>query len=211
MSLLVALRTDVEFEQVKAFVDHKAYGGFCVREVVDNNEHWHWLLDVPSSGRAGERSAAVRLQAFRVALTRAVPGLKGNAAYSATEVKDVEKYERYMCKGESDGVGPQVCWRNSLKYLDDKLDELHVAYWETNRTLKKRTAGSMVDFVVEEAKRLCVDWKDRRRLGKIYAKEVCARRKPLNIFAAKSCVNAVQCLLCPDDEAFDMIGALCEV
>lgn len=205
MAFLISLRTDKEFDAVKAFIDSQAYGGFCVREVADQNEHWHWLLEVPVNA---QKSSASNLQTFRMKLTRAVPVLKGNASYSATEVKDVDKYERYMCKGESEGTGPELAWRNSLKYTDEKMEELHEEFWETNKKLKKRKTGSMIDFVVDEAKRQGIDWKNREKLGEVYVREVIARAKPLNLFAVKNNINTVQCLLCPNDDALSLFGAL---
>lgn len=193
MALLVALRTDKEFEAVKAFVTSKSYGGFCVREAKEDNEHWHWLLEV----------SAKNVQTFRVLLTRTVPELKGNSAYSATEVADLAKYERYMCKGDSEGQKPEVVWTQSVKYTPAKIDELHAAYWLENSKLKKRKVGSMLDYVVDEAKRQNVSWRDRKALSLIYVREVKARARPLNLFAARATMNTVQMLLCPNDTMED--------
>lgn len=191
----IALRTDKELDAVKRFIDSKAYGGWAVREISSGeNEHWHWLIE-----------ADVRnVQAFRVALTRAVESLKGNGAYSASVVKDLEKYERYMAKGEAHGVLPEIAWRNSLKYDDDKVAELHEEYWSEHAKLKKRKAGSMIDHVVDEAKRQNVEWKNREKLGALYVEEVVRRARPLNIFAARAAVNTIQCLLCGNEEAVEM-------
>lgn len=197
--LKIALRVDKELGAVTTFLDAKGCGGFGVREIAGDNEHWHFLL---------ETDKFKNLPAFRVALTRAVPDLKGNAAYSATAVNDLEKYVRYMCKGECEGVGPQVAWRNSMVYSDEHVEELHAEYWKENAKLKKRKAGSMIDWVVDECKRTGVDWKERSKMAKMYVAEVAKRGKPFNQFAAKAALNAVQLALCPDESAIDMFAEL---
>lgn len=192
MLLKIALRTDKEFDAVKAFIDSKGIGGFCVREVSGDNEHWHWYL---------ETDKFKNLQSFRVNLTKTVVALKGNASYSASAVEDDDKYLRYMCKGESQGVAPEVAWRNSILYTDDKISDLHEKYWQENARLKKRKVGSVIDYIVDECKRDGVEWKERSKIAEKYVREIVKRGKPLNTFAAKSAVNTVQMLLCPDDEA----------
>ena len=194
--ILIALRTDKDFSGVKAFVDSKAYGGFAVREVAGSNEHWHWLLE----------AAVSNIQAFRVALTRAVPELKGNAAYSATLIKELEKYERYLAKGDSEGVNCELAWRNSVKYDDEKIEALHNEYWTENRRLKKRKVGTAMDETIDECKRDNVDWKDREKIAERYLRALVKRNRPVNIFSTRASVNAIQIQLCPDDAAFKMFA-----
>ena len=188
----IALRTDKCFDEVKAFVDAKGFGGFAVREVAGTNEHWHWLLE----------AGVANIQAFRVALTRAVPDLKGNAAYSATLVKELDKYERYLAKGDSEGVNPEIAWRQSIKYDDAKMEELHEEYWTENRKLKKRKAGTAMDETLDECKRDNVAWTEREKISERFLRALVKRNRPVNIFAARSSVNAIQIQLCPDDTAF---------
>lgn len=197
MALRIALRTDKDFAGVKAFVDSRQMGGFAVREVSGDNEHWHWLLTTDKFKN---------LQSFRVNLTRAVAELKGNGAYSATAVEDLEKYQRYMCKGNSDGESPEIVWRNSIEYTDDWVSARHADYWKENARLKKRKVGSIMDSVIDDCKRDGVDWKDRSRIAERYVREVSKRSKPLNTFAAKSAVNGIQLALCPDDSAIAMFA-----
>lgn len=200
MSQVFALRTDKEFILVKAFVDSKGFGGYAVRELSGSNEHWHWLLEVPS---------ALKITQFRTQLTRAVPTLKGNASYSAVVCTDVDKYERYMAKGDSEGQGCEVAWSNSIKYSAEKIDELHATYWLENRKLKKRKAGSMIDWLIDEAKRLEIRWSDRDRLALLMVKELGRRGKPVNLYSIKSNLNSVQLALCPDDSMADtLVGYL---
>ena len=198
-ALLIALRVDKELPAVLDFIGERGCGGFGVREVSNGNEHWHFLL---------ETDKFRNIQSFRVTLTRVIPNLKGNAAYSATTVDDVEKYERYMCKGNSEGESPEIAWRNSLKYIDDKIGELHAAYWKENMKLKKRKVGSVIDYIVDECKREGVEWKDRDKIAVKYVSEIAKRAKPFNQFAARSAVNAIQLQLCPDDSAIRMFAEL---
>lgn len=197
--LLIALRIDKCLSAVKEFIDSKGCGGFGVREVAGDNEHWHFLLSTDKFRN---------LPAFRVSLTRAVPELKGNASYSATAVNDLAKYERYLAKGASEGESAEVAWRNSVTYSDDKIGELHEQYWKENSRLKKRKVGSIIDFVVDECKRQSVDWKDRSKIATMYVAEIAKRAKPFNQFAAKAAVNGIQLQLCPDEQAVAMFAEL---
>lgn len=191
MAYKLALRTDKAFDEVKAWIEGKGLTGWAVREVAGDNEHWHWYLETE-----------MKLPAFRVALTRAVPALKGNASYSVSDVKDVEKYLRYMAKGESDGAGPEWAWRHGLLWTDEKLEELHQDYWIENRKLKKRRAtGSVMDAVYDKCKETAVRWDDRRGIFEVYIRELVARDKPINMFSVKASVNLVAIKLCPNDDA----------
>jgi len=194
-----AMRTDAEFDAVKAFVVSKARSGFAVRETKEGgaNEHWHWFIYAPQ-----------KIQPWRVALTRAVPALRGNGSYSVSEIKDVEGYKRYMCKGDGIELQPEVVWSHGL---DWNYEELHDQYWEANRQTKKRKAGSVIDYVIDEAKRTAIAWDDRKGLTRCYIKEVVARSKPINIFSVKSGVLLVQAKLCPDDQALEEIIDRCLV
>lgn len=190
---MYALRTDQDFAVVKTWVETRGYAGFAVRELVDGgNEHWHWLLTTDE-----------KISVVRTSFNRACPTLKGNGAYSLSVVKDVDKYERYMAKGDSEGVAPEVCWRYGLRYSDEKLEELHEAYWTENRKLKKRKTGSVIDNVIDICKAQNVNWERRDKIGEIYIKQLVERSRPINLFAVKSSVNLIQVKLCPDDKAID--------
>lgn len=197
---MLALRTDKAVDSVKAWLTSLNIGGFGVREVAGDNEHWHWLLET--------KEKVKKIQALRVALTRAVPELKGNAGYSLTEIRDVEKYERYMCKGNSSMEGPVVVWSQSLLYTPEKVAELHGDYWTSNRemaTARKRLLPP-VDQVVATCKEAKIDWMDRTAISKAYIRLQVERKKGINIYQVKSSVNVIQCLLCPDDKAIDLLA-----
>lgn len=187
-----SLRVDGHLSKVTAWVDKMMMGGFAVRECVADNEHWHLYL-------IGDKT----IKQLRCAFNRDVPELKGNGAYSLTECRDADKYIRYMCKGEGEGQLPEVVWRNSLDFTDDSVSEWHDQYWAENRALRKRKAGSMIDWVVDEAKRSSVSWSNRQALAKIYIKELGVRGKPINIHSVRANINAVQYALCPNDDALE--------
>lgn len=197
---VIALRTDVAFAKVKAWVEKLSLTGFAVREAAQSNEHWHWLL---------EDSRKRKLQALRVSLTREVPELCGNGAYSLSECRDLDKYERYLCKGESEGAGPEVAWSYGLKYTGEYLEELHSRYWQENANLRKRRTTRVIDYVTDECKRRNLNWKDRSDIADVYIRELVARDKPINTFAVKSAVNLVQVKLCPTDEAIKQLAEFC--
>lgn len=202
MAFKYALRTDKEFDLVRQFIESKNMGGWAVRESVDGgNEHYHWYLETD-----------MKAPALRVALTRAVPSLRGNAGYSLSVIKDVDKYLRYMAKGESDGAGPNKAWCHGMVWSDEKLEELHTEYWAENRKLKKRKTGSLTDAVIDKCKADAVRWDDRRRITEIYIRELISRDKTINTFALKSSVNLIQVKLCPNDDALDeLVNRACVV
>lgn len=190
-----ALRTDKDFDSVRKYVEGiPNTTGFAVREVSGDNEHWHWYIRTQR-----------KIQSFRVNLTKAVPSLRGNGGYSCADCRDLEKYLRYMCKGDAPEQPPEIVWKAGLDWTDEKLEELNNEYWTENQRMKKRRVGSVQDHVIDEAKRTAVAWDDRRALTKMYIKELVARSKPINIFAVKSSIRVIQCLLCPDDEAIEEV------
>jgi len=189
-----ALRTDKEFDKTRDFIVGYCQSGWCVREVSGDNEHYHWYL-----------KCTKKVEAFRIALIRAVPELKGNAGYSISVVKDEDKYLRYMAKGEADGTGCSYAWRHGLDWTDEKLEELHQAYWAENRRMRKRKVGTVTDYVLDYCKQEKLKWDDRRTITAEYIRELVRRDKPVNLFSLKSNVNLIQCKLCPDEDAIETL------
>lgn len=188
MPVTVTLRTDHSYDQVVLLLQSIGASGFGVREVAGkDNVHWHWLLHVKYKNEPS----------FRQALLKAVPTLKGNKAYSMSPVKDQDKYERYMCKGNSRDEGSEVCWCHGLEYTSEWIQARHDAYWEVHDELvgSSKQSESMLDYVCRVGGERNVQWIDRQELARIYCEEVKRRRKPLNLFAAKAVVNSVQLLL----------------
>lgn len=193
-----ALRTDKCFDAVKDWVVAQNFTGYSVRETVEGegNEHWHWILVTDK-----------RISQVRTSFNRAVPECKGNASYSLSLVKDVEKYKRYMAKGDHEGVLPEIAWSHGLDWTSEEFERLHEAYWEENRKLKKRKTGSVTDHVVDLCKAQNVRWDDRLKIGDLYIRELVERHKSINLFSAKSAINLIQILLCPNDDAFNEMSS----
>lgn len=195
-----ALRTDKGLEAVKAWCSKLSLTGWAVRELGAGaeNEHWHWYL---------EDGKNRKLSALRVSLVREVPVLAGNGGYSLTVVKDVDKYLRYMAKGDG-GSGPDVAWKYGLVWTDEKIAELHEEYWIENRKLKSRRTMGVMDYVIDACRRQNVKWDERQKIAEIYIRELAARSKPINTYAVKSAINGVQVQLCPDDAAIKLFAEL---
>lgn len=192
-----ALRIDSGLDEVKLWLAKYSLGGWCVRETVTgSNEHWHFHLVSDKT-----------IKQLRCSFNRECPSLKGNGKYSLTDCRDVEKYDKYMAKGECEGQLPECVWTHGLDYSSEKISDLHDAYWLENRKLKKRKAGSYIDHVVDEAKRQNVRWDDRMELSKIYIRMLGAAGKPINLFSIRSNLNAVQYALCPDDACLEALAA----
>lgn len=199
MAQQFALRTTRDFSNTKAWVQKQALTGWCVREIGDEgHEHWHWYL---------EDAKCRKLSALRVSLQREVPQLVGNGGYSLTEVRDVPKYLRYMAKGDG-GSGPEVAWQYGLPWTDEKVKELHEEYWTENAKIKKRRTIGVMDAVIDECKNKNIPWDAREKIAEVYIRELAARGKPINTFAAKAIVNGVQVALCPDDSAIKLFASL---
>jgi len=168
-----------------------------IKELESTNPHFHVVLH-----------SVRKLAAVRQSLKRAMPELNGNGCYSVTLVKDLAKYERYMAKGESDGVLPHVVAAHGLTYTSpDWIRETHDAYWTENAEIgKKRKKAHMVEAVTAACKEAKYNWYDRENIARAYIRELVSRDKPINIFAAKACVNLIQVKLCPDDQALESLA-----
>lgn len=200
MALKLSVRIDKCFDDVVSFVENKGASGWCVRETGDDgtNEHWHWYIEV---------TGFKNVQAFRVALTRAVPDLKGNGSYSVKECDDqVERYWQYMAKGEADGEGVIPVWRHGLLWTDEYIDELHAKYWAENHVFKKQKLRHIDEVVLEKAMEAKVAWDVPYELQKIYIKELFLRNKPINLFSVRSHCNLLALKLAPDvDSAIEKL------
>lgn len=190
----------MEFTAVKEFITNKGASGFAVAEKAgDDNAHHHWYL---------EMQGFKNVQTFRVALTKKIPGLKGNGAYSVKECDDdYERYWQYMCKGAGSGTGADVVWRHGLVFTDEKLEALHAAYWSENRDRKRVKMEPVLDVVFQKLKEDGTAWSDREAVAQAYIRELYARNKPINIYSVKSAVNLLQIKLAPvADEAIKVLA-----
>lgn len=193
----LAIRVDKEIAKVKGFFAEKNLVGWGVRETVAGaNEHWHFYVET-----------LIKPASLRVLLKRSVPELCGNGAYSVQDVKDMDKYLRYMAKGESDAVMPEIAWKSGPVWTDEKIEELHDDYWQENQRLKKRRVESVIDVVLDQCKSEGIAWDDRTAIAERYIKELVSRHKPINIYSVKSSVNLIQVKLCPTDAAIKDLAA----
>lgn len=192
----LAVRIDKELSETKTFFESKNLAGFGVRECAGDNEHWHFYVET-----------MIKPASLRVMLKRACPGLVGNGGYSVSDVRDVDKYLRYIAKGESSGVMPEVVYQCGLLYTTEKIEELHEEYWTENKQLKKRRTTGVMDHVLDLCRDAQIAWDDRTAIAEEYIKELVARNKPINIYSVKSCINLIQVKLCPTDDA---VKQLCQ-
>lgn len=191
----LAIRVDRSLDDFLAWLDRRSESGFCVREVAESGEHYHAYL-----------LSKLKPASARVVIKREVPGLNGNGAYSIAECRDVDKYVRYISKGENDGSGVDIVWRCGLEWTEDRIQEAHEEYWLSNRSQKLRRLNGVLDFVVDECKAANVAWDDRHTISEKYIRELVARSKPINLYSVKSSVNLVQVKLCPTDDAIVMLA-----
>ena len=95
----LAVRTDNSFDEIRHWLEGYDASGWCVREVAEENEHWHWFIETKT-----------KPQSFRVLIKRHAPELRGNGSYSVAEVRDEDKYLRYMAKGDGPDLMCEVYW-----------------------------------------------------------------------------------------------------
>lgn len=191
-----AVRIDKELQKFIGFLDSKNISGFGVREVSGDNEHWHFYIET-----------LIKSSSFRVLVKRAVPEFKGNGSYSVSDVKDLDKYMRYICKGDGPNLLPEVSWKLGPLWTDERFEELHTEYWEANARMKKRRTESITDVVIDVCKEKNIAWDDRTAIAEEYIRETVARSKPINIYSVKSNVNLIQVKLCPNDDAIYMLAS----
>lgn len=164
----------------------------------DDNPHVHVLL---FSGK--------RPDALRKAFTRAFPALRGNGSYSLETVRDLEKYERYCCKGPCAEEGPAVLASHGVQYTEEWITDRHAEYWEINEQLQAAKRARVIpvfDSVFEQAVEAQIAWNDERRLAKLFIQELAARDKPINTYSVRSQINLLMVKLCPGDEAIDRLA-----
>lgn len=180
----------------------EADGGawFAVLEGGEDNPHIHAVL------HSGKKIATLR-QSFN----RAFPDCTGNGAYSLTGVVDLDKYHRYMCKGDGPDAceGPQVVGAYGVQYTDEWLCQQHEAYWDENRAIaeaKKAKALPLLDEVAALCRDANVRWDHDQQIAALLIREQVRRGKALNTFALRSQVNLLKVMLCPDDRAVDHLA-----
>lgn len=186
-----AIRFDQPSESVKEWLKN-AGGHISFIEGGSDNPHIHVLL-----------YSAKSLAALRKDIQRKF-GHLGNGGYSITVVRDLDKYERYICKGAGSGQLPCLFSKHLVDYDEEWIQTRHEKYYEIQE------AESCQRTVLEEVEHQCrqenVEWDDRLVICKKYIKELVKRRKCINNFAVKGGVNLIQCSLCQTEEAVNALA-----
>lgn len=202
MSNVIALRVDGTDDSVLPnFCDADGGAFLVVREFADSGSHYHAVLH-----------SARDLQAVRMAFRRMFPEIRGNGSYSISAVRDLAKYQRYLCKGASSSLAPEVVGAYGINYsCVEWQDEQHAAYWQSNdEIMRSRQRLTVIEAVAEACRADAISWNNREAIGEKYIRELVARSKPINIYSVRSSVNLVQVQLCPTDEAIqDLARQVC--
>lgn len=198
---IIAIRLDgTDAARLVEVLEKDAGAYLVVKEVTDGNPHFHAVLHTKK-----------KLPAFRAMLKRAMPELNGNGSYSVSLVRELEKYQRYMLKGDSRALDPEVVAFNGITYSDPEWRaERHDAYWdEADEITRKRKRASVTDDVLSQCKAERVAWDNRARIAEMYIRELVARDKAINLYSVKSAVSLIQAKLCPDDSCIKDLASLC--
>ena len=179
----------------------EADGGsfLVVKELEDSNPHFHVVLH-----------SSRKLQAVRMAFRRAMPECCGNGAYSISQVRDLDKYERYIMKGESESVLPHVVSSKGVKYTQEWIKETHERYWsQRSEQDAARREMNVQEAVLQACMEQQIAWSNREKIAEVYIRELVCRDKPINLFSVRSAICLLQVKLCPDDSAVLDLAAQC--
>lgn len=198
-----AIRLDAEDPtELLAFLDKEEGAYMVVKELEDSNPHFHVVVH-----------SKKKIAAVRAALKRALPNINGNGSYSLSAVRDLHKYVRYMCKGESVDKKPDIVGARGLNYQTDEwIEEQHDEYWVSALEIARKRDDKkvpLIPLVIDLCKEKNVKWSDRVAISKLYIKELVSRDKAINSYAVRYAVNLIQIKLCPDDSAIDDLAAIC--
>lgn len=157
------------------------------------------------------------MNTLRVSLKRTFEWINGNGSYSLKECDEKhEDYLRYMCKGDGKDEKPVVLVSQGFEFSEDEIAKWHEEYWVTNSLLtankKKRSEVLLRGTMVEQIEKICKEKgvRSREDISREYIRLYRELRKPINIFQARSVVNTVILLLCPDSREEDiLVGAIC--
>jgi len=196
---MFALRIDLALQLVLTWLSEIGASGFGVRETVDGaNEHWHFAI------RSDKKE-----QALRKGFLKAVPGVRGNGGYSLAVCRDEERYERYLCKGNSKDELPEIIWSHGFDATADRIKNIHDEYWNENSAFERRKRKlPVMDSVLAICKERRVKWDDRTAIADNYIRELVLRAKPINLFSVRTAINSIQVGLCPNDEAVSELVAI---
>lgn len=189
----ISFRLDgTDYTLLKEFLKKDGGAYFVVSELEHSNPHCHGYIHTTK-----------KIHSFRMQFKRAViPDSTGNGAYSVTAVRDVDKYYRYMCKGDAKEVMPVVVCKEGVLFSDQWVRDRHDAYWTCNDELMAGRAKMKTwEAVLQACTDAKIDWRSKEEIAKVYIREVAARNGALNVFSIRSNVQLIQVKLCPDDTA----------
>lgn len=183
----LAIRIDVLDESnvptLVGLLDSLGGAYWIVREGGVANPHLHVHL-----------TTTQKLNSVRQAFKRRFPDHSGNGHYSIKQCdEDVEGYDRYMAKGESEGDDPIVIARQGALLTLEYIAELHKEYWAVNQELRKKRRKKLNGAVTDQLLQRCLDRgiKSKGGIAVVYLELIKESGRPLNIFAAKAAVNAI--------------------
>lgn len=208
----VALRVDVPAIQgfKQKFISWVSkFDGYIVAHEAPTveNKHVHCIIETKKSEKA-----------FRSAFVREFPECVGNKGYSLKVCDDdYEAYIRYICKGESEIVPPDIWACNGLLYGPQVVEQAHKKYYvnqaaviENRKKEKEVSKLKPVELVERECKRMGVQGFDREGIAKMYLRLWRDARKPINVYAARAVVNSV-CLCLSDSCEQSLASKIAEV
>lgn len=188
---------DADKDPFRAWLGANANSWLVVHEVArDENPHVHVLLYSDKN-----------LDALRKSFKRAFAEKRGNGSYSLKPCDDdVNRYVQYMCKGPNKDEGPDIVFRHGLVYTDADLSRYHSEYWaEAEARKPSRVKGNVVEQLLAICQEKGVNGNQRSEIAKEYIRMMRDRHKPINVFAARACVNTVSVLLDPTGSAEDWL------
>lgn len=200
--MFYALRVDLEHGPASDVADWLGTAGgayLLVREGGDANPHVHAILE-------SERE----IRMLRQSLKRHISWLAGNGDYSLATVRDTEKYERYICKGEDD-ASPVIVARMGIAYTDEWVELRRSQYWQEQTDYKARhkRKGLHSATVVEKLEEICkakgIKWDQDKKIGAEYLRLLSESKKGVNSYQLRAVVRGVQLQLCPDDSCIDWL------
>lgn len=195
---------------VLRWITQKSPGHLVIQHPADEDvqqDHWHALLWVN-----------VKLDALRKNWSKLNPNVRGNQAYSLTEIKakgeddPVEAYERYMCHAACEGSRVHVVSSSGIKYTEEWFVEQNQAFYAKRKEYKatqakKAEAPNLVNQLFETA--FNAGLTDRRDIALALVRMYAKQRRPLNTFYARSVVNTVWVLVHGREAEQALVDEIC--
>jgi len=185
------INTDTDANVLK-WINEKSPGHLVIKHTADEDvphDHWHALI-----------WSDKKPEALRKDWSKSNPEVKGNKAYSLTEIKKksdedpVEAYERYMCHGKELGDPVNVVSAFGAKYTEEWFKEQNQLYYSKQKEFKKKeqkkseTKNLVNDLLKEcEAAGLHERQDIVMKLVQMYKKE----RRPMNTYYMRQVSTAV--------------------